>query len=320
MSLNSLLFGVTAIAFPAYAEMVGIEFNVYDFNGSPVQGAKIKFSSPKRPLVPFARSEIDEFECVTDCNGVATRRFDSWEGDISGIVKAAGYYNEPLPETRYRTSYDRNRDATIFFEKDKTVRVFLPPIKKPVPMYSYRAWQHQKRFGLQPFSCGYDLRLADWLPPVGHGEVADFYLVHSVTNTNGVVWCSANLTFPEGAGGYKVRNLFPEHRPIVYEADTNAVYLSSFDSSKSFSLATQEILTENKLADSNETLVIRSRVKLDAKGKVVSANYSKMYGPISIAGVFEFRQLSLNPVVNDPTLEFDLKRNLSKRKSGAFYP
>ena len=59
-------------------------------------------------------------------------------------------------------------------------------------------------------------------------------------------------------------------------------------------------------ANPNRCLYLRVRTKLDSTGKIVSANYAKIYGDFPKFTYF------YNPTPNDRNLEFDPDKNLAK--------
>lgn len=64
---------------------------------------------------------------------------------------------------------------------------------------------------------------------------------------------------------------------------------------------------------------LRTRVKLDADGEIISAHYAKIYGDFRFdpRGAVSFTYY-FNPVPNDRNLEFDPQRNLfPKDRDGA---
>lgn len=63
-------------------------------------------------------------------------------------------------------------------------------------------------------------------------------------------------------------------------------------------------------------MVIRSRVKCDEKGNIVSANYSKILGTMRLVGGVGVKEAVFNPRPNDTNLEFDPDRNLYQGKKG----
>ena len=59
-------------------------------------------------------------------------------------------------------------------------------------------------------------------------------------------------------------------------------------------------------------MVVRTRVKTDDHGNVISAHYAKIFGPFSAGDNFIVAdEIVFNPNVNDPNLEFDVRKNLN---------
>jgi hypothetical protein len=73
---------------------------------------------------------------------------------------------------------------------------------------------------------------------------------------------------------------------------------------------------ESPVINGNEYMVIRSRVKCDEQGNIISANYSKILGPAGFAGLINLEESVFNPRPNDTNLEFDPERNLYQGKKG----
>ena len=72
--------------------------------------------------------------------------------------------------------------------------------------------------------------------------------------------------------------------------------------------------------DDDEYIVIRTRTKCDDNGRVVSAHYAKIYGPIGFGGEFTCTGLYFNPNDNDTNLEADTKINLMSGGGRGFAP
>jgi hypothetical protein len=75
-------------------------------------------------------------------------------------------------------------------------------------------------------------------------------------------------------------------------------------------------LEESDVVNCGEYMVIRSRVKCDEKGNIVSANYSKILGSMGLMGRVSLEESVFNPRPNDTNLEFDPARNLYQGKKG----
>ena len=302
------------------AELVSLRFSVADYDGHPIQGAKISLETTKKRSLPYARTEYKEFSCTTDKQGLADERFFCWDGRVLCSVKAAGYYDEDLPDVVYRTNYDVRKKETVFLEDRKTLAITLFPRLNPIPMYSYIGNVTWRNFGTnQVEKLGYDLKKGDWVAPVGSGEVADFYLSHRASLTECILDSAGVIEFPEGAGGYVVCSDRADGRMIVYSADTNACYRTSFQAGR-IKKFDGEVISQAQVLKGSECLVMRTRVKKNSMGEIVSCNYSKIYGPFEIAGLFRFKQSSFNDIPMENNLEFDASRNLGVRRLGRFQP
>lgn len=304
----------------AYAELVRIDFEVKDIDGKPIAGAVISISTSKRLSLPYQKPEKKKFSCTTGKDGAVTERFFCWDGYVNCHVSAEGFYSEKLPEMVFKTNYNRKTDRTEFFEDCQKVCVTLRPMRQPIPLYAYRGDERYLRFGKKECKIGYDLQKKDWIPPQGNGEVADFYIHHWVEITNNLTACYAEMTFSEGGGAYVERGINGLQHPMVYCANTNNAYKLKFDGVRISDDSKKTLVEEKLVLLASEALVIRSRVTLDENRRIVKANYSKIYGPFSIARFFEFGQSCFNPNVNDTNLEFDTHKNLADKNIGTFYP
>ena len=70
------------------------------------------------------------------------------------------------------------------------------------------------------------------------------------------------------------------------------------------------------LLDKNSHIVLRTRVKYDDNGNMISANYSRILGEFSVLPSVSVAESIFNPVPNDTNLEFDPERNLYQGKIG----
>jgi len=123
------------------------------------------------------------------------------------------------------------------------------------------------------------------------------------------------IEFDEKCGAYVKKCTGNENFPSTYGADTNKTYVSDIP----IRIVAQKgnvWLHEGKVVESDEYMVIRSRVKCDEQGKIVSANYSKLIGPVRFGSSVDIFQSVFNPRPNDTNLEFDPKRNLYQGKKG----
>lgn len=137
------------------------------------------------------------------------------------------------------------------------------------------------------------------------GEVEDVRIESYCIETNGVEEFGGCMVFPHGGGCYKGLISDDPSFPTVYEADTNAVYLSRIPFKTLRNAATGKVISAERILKNNEYLVIRTRPVTNECGDVVSWNYAKMMGPVKLSRYFSFGQIIFNPRPNDPNLEYD---------------
>ena len=320
MKLIVLILSCVGTCF-ANAELVKMDFEVRDMQGRPIEGALVKMRMNEQPSFPYKETPIKVVSCVTDKDGMASKEFSCWEGYVTCSFSAEGYYEDEVKDV-FRTSYDEDTKQIVFSENYKKVIIKLCEKINPISLFAYRP--HKERWLLsrtgEVVTAGFDLEKSAWLPPYGKGETADFYLHHTTIMSNGVCVCKAELTFGEGCGAYIVKGEKDAKRPFVRKAETNAAFQVVLKSSVARSAGVEKVQSSEFLLQGLDTLVIRSRVKLNDIGQVIKANYSKIYGPLSIVDVFEIGQTCFNPTENDCNLEFDIRRNKIRRQSGVFYP
>ncbi len=152
------------------------------------------------------------------------------------------------------------------------------------------------------------------------GKVSDFHLERFSVTTNGVETQYGWIEFAPGCGAYITKE--PDIRegrfPVIYEADTNAVFLSRIPFECSY--VNGRAVYEDKLIKGDECMVLRTRAVTNDVGDVTSCNYSKIYGPLNAFRVLEFGSLIFNPRPNDPNLEYDLEHNLAPRGETCYRP
>ena len=143
------------------------------------------------------------------------------------------------------------------------------------------------------------------------GRISDFHIERFSVMTNGVKTFYGKLEFAPGCGAYITNKPGDGCFPVVYEADTNAAFLSSIPFSYSYTngclVHVERILAEN------ECMVLRTRSVTNETGVITNCNYSKITGPMSVFRTVRFHNMIFNPNPNDPNLEFDVSNNLSRR-------
>ncbi len=142
------------------------------------------------------------------------------------------------------------------------------------------------------------------------GKNSDFCIERSRVLTNGVKTIHGSIAFAPGCGAYVTQLPGDGHYPLIYEADTNATFLSRIPFE--YSIVSGEVVQASQLLSKDECMVLKTRTVTNETGEVVSCNYSKIYGPMSVDRRMRFDSLVFNPNPNDPNLEFNGTNNLAK--------
>lgn len=304
----------------ALCDVVELNICVASPEGTPVENATVTVRTRKSKQAPLwapAEKEIHTFR--TDSEGRAHGEFICWSARFNCSVMADGYYAVSLPEQVLEAESEDSFSKRLI-EKSRELNVVLWPKLNPLPLYSYKCALRCTVFGTNNWSsCGYDLQMDDWLPPKGNGHVADFFVENDVSMRGDLINRTGTLTFTDGAGAYKIVNIHDSPNWVVYSANTNATFESAF-SVHSKNIYHGKVLEDELLLAENECLVLRTRVKKDAEGRIISCHYSKIYGPMELTRKFEFKQSVFNPRSNDSNLELDVSKNLNHKAVGAFRP
>ena len=320
---------------------------VVDDEGHPVANAAVKvgFSTSHVLFGGGHRSRASSggnAEARTDTNGNAVVKFNCQSSDFGWHVEADGYYRSESHREHFK-----GEDVIIppafgfvkLHEHEKRGEVVLYRKKNPQPMYAYTREMDIKS-PIANGRYGFDLECFDWLPPHGTGKVADFYYVRERSDeTNMTVrarWRQSSffafkngepgypklgdvigrIEFDANCGAYVGKQTGCSSFPSLYQADPNQKYLRSFPIAIRGNGRCAVWLEESDVLNGGEYMVIRSRVKCDEKGNIVSANYSKILGTMRLVGGVGVEETVFNPRPNDTNLEFDPERNLYQGKKG----
>ena len=278
------------VALAASAERVKATFTIVDDWGAPVTNASLKILTPRNAYTLSWNGSIphSEYNTKTDEKGCATCSFASPQRRFTLYVDAAGFY----PEER----------GDIFFGKanELNVPILMRKIVKPVNMI-------KTKLVCLPFPSDkgtfyVDLEKGDWVLPGRKGVVADLSVEYSCHDSEGRTESTAKITFLSG-GAYKRKKIDSSSFQSEYSADTNEVFNASFLHSLSFDTKGHGNRIASMALEKDEYLVFRTRVIRDNDGKIVSANYGKIYGEIAAFRNFGYRRCFFNPVSNDVGLE-----------------
>ena len=316
--------------------------SVMDDEGRPVTNATVHVGFEAGHVV-LAEGPSRHYSAKTGRDGKAVVNFNGANSDVYWSVLADGFYPSGSRKEVYKIEVVQI--PPLFYkvnmlEHEKHSAVTLYRKKNPQPMYAYTREMDVKA-PINNGRYGFDLQCFDWLPPHGNGKVADFYYVRErpdETNMNkrvrhsqggyyqfkngepGYPKCGeviGRIEFDDKCGAYVEKQTDCNSFPSVYHADACRDYRSSVPISMVFCDEFKVWVQESTVVGGNEYMVIRSRVKCDEKGNIVSANYSKILGPAGLAGWVNFNESVFNPRPNDTNLEFDPERNLYQGRKGA---
>ena len=296
-----------------------VKMRVVDETGVPVPGAAVEVL-----FVNSSGSDVREGRSGSDGTYAASGR-----GSNSVMLRAekVGYY----PAQVEGLSKDGNHD----------VEVVLPRILNPVPLYAMRLVV--LKFPMQGAWLGFDFEAADWVAPHGKGKSADILLRfrnefkgwdQSIEGHEGfdrevkfskemyqaarMEWTMDKFRVDYGKWDGVMEISFPGEKEGLVEA-TKFLSYSRFKMPHSAPLEgyVPSWRYENRSyrswsAREDKGFFLRTRVKLDKQGNIISANYAKVRGDFRLDAKHSCVGFSyyFNPNTNDRNLEFDLKKNL----------
>lgn len=310
--------GILCVALSFAAEGCASErlyVQVTDNEGIPVSDVMVSVGFTSGHVV-FAKGTFCEYESTTDINGNAVVKFDGDNSVVHWLASKDGYYTSGLNKVVYKIdviSIPPIYYKVVMLEHEKSVKTTLWKIRNPQPMYAHYPIEKCK-VPKENGRYGFDLKLFDWVAPYGEGKEADFYVVRDYTQpTEEGRFRVGTLEFDRGCGFYLAENNGNENFQTAYDADTNTVFTSSvpllYEHRKN---KHHEYDFPLPLVDKNHHIVLRTRVKYDEDGNMVSAHYSRILGEFSAMPSVSVSESIFNPVPNDTNLEFDRGRNLYK--------
>jgi len=141
------------------------------------------------------------------------------------------------------------------------------------------------------------------------GKNSDFRIERFSVTTNNVTTVHGSIDFAPGGGAYIAQLPGDGHYPLIYEADTNATFLSHIPFE--YTVVSGKVVQSSQLLSEDQCMVLKTRAVTNELGEVVSCNYSKIYGPMSIVREMFFDTMMFNPTPNDSNLEYDSRNNLA---------
>ena len=264
------------------------------------------------------------FNSYTDTNGVFVLKGKT-NGEFTYEMKKNGYYT-----TREQKFLFKLPDVSVARGRwqpyGMTNTVVLKRMINPVAMHVHQGTDRLAVPKRDEWT-GFDLEHADWVAPYGKGKREDFQVFFRVDVTSasgGFSKFALTLRFPKPFDGMYLME--KDNRgsvfQTIYEADTNRVYDSerTFTYERGMDEEKRKAVTQDHLLKENEYLVLRVRSETDKDGKLIKANYAKLYAPIFAAKYGFLITSYFNPEENSPSLEADTTKNLLTTRGGNFAP
>jgi hypothetical protein len=183
-----------------------------------------------------------------------------------------------------------------------SVDVPLRRILNPIPIYSLKV---NRDVPLRDTDIGFDLFMGDYVAPHGTGKDKDIRFVLSASERGKRDYDSKlTIFFSNEMDGISPFRPTPRFHGSTFRSDYR-VPLDGFSRSWVISRTRHPGAAEQSNYDPQKHgYFFRIRTQVDANGKIVSANYGKIYGDFMNFTYY------LNPTPNDRNIEFDPKRNL----------
>ena len=311
-----LLLIVSAWAFAGCASEK-LTVSVFDAEGKPISNAVVRVGfSRSRVLFGGGHSSgnIGHASAETLSNGVAVVNFNCTSSDFGWKAAADGYYTG----NTHREHFDFEEviippvfGQVILHEHEKTAIEHLYRIINPRPMYAHYP-SERRRLPDGEGRFGFDLKVYDWLPPNGKGEIADFYFIRTpaANRLDAEEYEYGRIEFEEDCGFYIGQQTGCREFPAAYRVEPDKPLM-------------REIVLKCKVHKNNggwteplpvigtdKYLVLRTRVVHDGQGNIKESNYSMMLGEFVAVPFISAAEVVFNPDSNDLNLEFDRKRNL----------
>ena len=307
----SILALFTAVSLPAFEARM----RVVDDIGNPIEGANVVIE-----FVGALQAQSESHRGKSNRDGYFSVRGES-KLEVYMEAKKTGHYDARVDGLSPRRDLDE--------------LIVLPRILNPIPLFAWDIRVGRSaavlHFPRQDEWLGFDLQAGDWVRPQGKGIATDIRFrfrngfkewrfsetamannrrvnrgasEDEIRSTFGKWDAELDISFPGEKEG-----LFEETRFLAY----SQLKLPHAAPAEGYG-PTWHYTANNyspRTAREKVGFFLRTRVKLDKEGKIISANYAKVVGDFYLVpqGSLLFAYY-FNPVPNDRNLEFDPKKNL----------
>lgn len=286
-----------------------VTIRVTDSTGKPVEHAQLSLAL--FPSDSYANADVREGQ--TDTNGCIAIE-GTTVGDMTYTVTKNHYYKTTEKYLFYRRGENCVQDGR-WQPWNPTNTVVLKEHRNPVAMY---AKEVDVRIPVRDQAIGFDLEKGDWVAPHGQGATADLVFKYTATYEGPQTFSKRiELTFSHPRDGVQ-----------AFALDRTSDFMTLYTAPEEGyapTLVDDQARTRTKILKSSEIakgqyLVFRVRSVTNQEGRIVSANYGKIYSPNLLDPLIEYGRMGdadrlmftyyFNPTANDRNIEFDPSRNL----------
>jgi hypothetical protein len=273
------------------APEITLDVVVTDEQGTPVKGVEVGgyFSGPFASAPDKAKTDVDGRVVL---RGKATLQVSLASGGDGTPWYLSSLDIIPEGIDADKQGWNIKREGTLILRKKRN----------PTPLAV-------RRIELVPPSLekpyAYDLEIGDYVQPYGKGKTPDLVFRSVLLRNDGPIDLDYRLDVSFSNLGDGIisteQNLWCTLRSPHYLAP-NAQYKNKWIYTRTVKPGGGGKTSANP----NRCFYLRVRTKLDTAGKIMSANYAKIYGDFSKFVYF------YNPTPNERNLEFDPDKNLAK--------
>lgn len=311
---QKLLLVLFCLSYPLFGYEINVR--VVDDRNIAVSRAEVTIA-----FIGFVQGSGKTHEGFANEEGIF-RAEGSAEHSVFVAAKAEGHYNA--------------RIRRLPNDQEIELKVVLPRILNPIPLYAKNV---ESMIPKQNEWLGYDFEKGDWVQPHGTGEIVDILFrfknefkgwKDNVKNladeiefskrtyaARGEEWTEEKFKINTGKWDVWLEIAFSGEKEGIFE-ETDFLTYSQFKlphmAQEVDYLSTWNYENNNyspRTARENIGFFLRTRVKLDDSGNIVSARYTKIMGDFYIVpyGVLRFTYY-YNPMSLDRNLEWNTKQNL----------
>lgn len=164
-----------------------------------------------------------------------------------------------------------------------TVEIKMRPKKNPVSMV-HKKMLRKKIPAAADGSIGYDLEIGDWIAPHGKGKITDFlFTITKVNDPKEGIRYALSFSNPlDGIQEYVPPEGLRSSYIFPYQAPTSG-YMPTLEKYRLLAYPVLKDYPANNLKnDKSINYIFRTRTKVDEDGNIVSANYGRIKGEVTI--------------------------------------